>query len=68
MANWDQIKGNWNQVKGQFLERWDDLTSDELAQVRGDRDQLVGLIQEHYGDTREDINDQIDEWAEALKV
>jgi uncharacterized protein YjbJ (UPF0337 family) len=46
---WDQIEGNWKQFKGKVKETWGDLTDDELDQIAGKRDVLLGKIQERYG-------------------
>ena len=35
-----------------------------LAQVMGNRDELVGKVQERYGITREAAERQVDEWAQ----
>lgn len=42
--NWDQIKGNWQQFKSKVKEKWGQLTDDELDQVDGRKDQLVGKL------------------------
>ncbi len=59
--NWEQIKGNWNQLKGQVKTRWGDLTDDDLAVIEGERDKLVGKVQERYGITKEEAERQVDE-------
>jgi uncharacterized protein YjbJ (UPF0337 family) len=64
---WDQIAGEWKQVKGEVRKAWGKLTDDDLEQIRGQRDILVGRIQERYGIAKEEANRQIDEWANKLK-
>lgn len=59
---WDQIAGNWKQFRGEVRKQWGKLTDDDLEQIRGERDVLVGKIQERYGMAKEDVNRQIDEW------
>lgn len=61
--NWDTIRGNWNQLKGQAKQEWGKLTDDDMMQLRGNRDELVGVIQERYGITREAAQRQVDDWA-----
>lgn len=61
--NWDTIRGNWNQLQGQAKQQWGELTDDDLMKVRGNRDELVGVIQERYGLTQEAAQRQVDEWA-----
>ncbi len=59
--NWDEIKGKWNQLKGQAKTRWAKLTDDDLLAVEGNKDQLVGKVQERYGITKEEAERQVDE-------
>lgn len=47
--NKDQFAGQWKAIKGKIKEKWGKLTDDELTQIEGRRDQLVGLIQKKYG-------------------
>ena len=64
--NWDQIEGKWEQFKGSAREQWGKLTDDELAEARGSREQLAGLIQERYGKTKEEAEREIDEWQSRM--
>jgi uncharacterized protein YjbJ (UPF0337 family) len=48
-AVWEQAKGNWHQFKGTVKAKWNDLTDDELDQMNGERERIVGKIQERYG-------------------
>lgn len=64
--NWEQIKGNWNQFKGMAKQQWGDLTDDDLARMAGDRDRIVGQLQERYGITREEAEQQVDRWGRNL--
>ena len=50
--NWDQIEGKWKQLKGQAQQKWGDLTDDDLDVVNGEREKLVGRVQERYGIAR----------------
>ncbi len=40
--NWDQIEGRWTEMKGKASASWGELTDDELSQIGGKKDQLVG--------------------------
>ncbi|WMS44300.1 CsbD family protein [Acuticoccus sp. MNP-M23] len=64
--NWDQVEGNWKQFTGQAQSKWGKLTDDEVAQAEGDRERLEGLIQERYGDSKEEVRRQVDEWLDNL--
>lgn len=56
------MKGKWNQMKGEAKKKWGNLTDDDLHQVEGDRDKLVGKIQERYGKSKEDAEREVDDW------
>lgn len=51
--NKDLFEGKWNQVKGKVKEKWGKLTDNDLTQINGKRDQLVGKLQERYGYQKE---------------
>ena len=52
-VNWDIIEGKWNQFKGDARVQWGKLTDSDWEQIAGQRDKLVGRLQEHYGWDRE---------------
>jgi len=60
--NSDEIKGNWNILKGKVRQQWGDLTNDDVEQIAGSRDELVGRIQKQYGIAREEAERQVDNW------
>ncbi len=64
--NWNQIKGNWTQFQGKVKEQWGDLTDNEITEIEGHRDQLVGRIQERYGIAREEAERQVNSWERSL--
>lgn len=66
--NWDQVEGKWKQVKGQAKEKWGKLTDDDLNIIDGQRQQLVGRIQERYGLAKEAAEEQVDAFVKALKT
>ena len=42
---WEKFKGSWTQTTGAVKEQWGKLTDDDLLEIEGRRDQLVGKIQ-----------------------
>lgn len=66
--NWDQLQGKWKQYKGKAKARWGKLTDDDLDVIDGNRQQLVGKLQEYYGVTKEVAEKQTHEFAESLKA
>jgi uncharacterized protein YjbJ (UPF0337 family) len=51
--NKDIIEGKYKEMHGQMKEWWGKLTDDELQQAGGNAEQIVGLLQQKYGYTRE---------------
>ncbi|MCK0753823.1 MULTISPECIES: CsbD family protein [Chromohalobacter] len=64
--NWDQIEGRWTEVKGKAKASWGEMTDDELDQVAGKRDQLIGKLQTKYGITKEEAEKRADDWARSV--
>lgn len=60
--NWDEVKGKWKQMSGEVKSRWGKLTDDQIAEIDGERERLVGKIQEAYGISKEAAENQVDEW------
>lgn len=63
--NWDQVQGKWKQLRGSVKEQWGRLTDDDLEQIAGMRDQLVGKLQERYGIVREEAQKKADDWLKT---
>jgi len=64
--NWDRVEGNWMQIKGKVKEQWGKLTDDQLDQIEGRRDRLVGVLQEQYGLAKDQAEKDVDRWYSGL--
>jgi uncharacterized protein YjbJ (UPF0337 family) len=64
--NEDILKGKWKQIRGKSREWWGKLTDDDLDVIDGNREQLIGKLQERYGYTKEHaaqvVNQHLDEF------
>jgi len=56
----DKLKGNWNQITGKLKEKYGELSDDDITQAEGKTDQLIGIIQEKTGESKEKIKEYID--------
>jgi uncharacterized protein YjbJ (UPF0337 family) len=65
--NQDTLKREWSQLRGRVRKRWGKLTNDDLDQVQGDREILVGKLQERYGRTREQVERWFGDWSVVLE-
>jgi uncharacterized protein YjbJ (UPF0337 family) len=67
LMNWDQVEGKWKQMKGEAKTRWGKLTDDDLDTVAGQRDKLVGSVQERYGIAKDQAQREVDDWNTSLR-
>lgn len=51
--NADILKGKWKEIKGGLKQKWGKLTDDDITQIEGMEDRLLGLLQKRYGYTKE---------------
>ena len=58
--NWDIVEGKWDQFKGSAKEKWGDVTDDDVTEMEGKRDKVVGKLQEKYGWTKEKAEQEAD--------
>jgi uncharacterized protein YjbJ (UPF0337 family) len=65
--NRDTFKGQWKQIKGEVKRRWGMLTDDEVDQIDGNFDKLVGRIQERYGYQRDQAERELNEFITTYK-
>lgn len=64
--NWDhKFQSNWNQIKGNVKKQWGKLTDNDLTEIEGRRDRLIGKVQDVYDISEEDARDQVDTFLEA---
>jgi uncharacterized protein YjbJ (UPF0337 family) len=62
VMNRDQASGKWKQIRGRIKEQWGDLTDDELDKAEGNRDYLIGKVQERYGLSKEEVQRRLNEF------
>ena len=60
--NNDTIGGKWKQLKGEAKTQWGKLTDDDLTRSEGNRDKLVGILQERYGHTKDEADRQLNDF------
>jgi len=66
--NEDTFKGQWLQLKGKIREQWGKLTDDDLDQIQGRSEQLIGKLQNRYGIARDEAQRQFDAWMQTSRV
>jgi uncharacterized protein YjbJ (UPF0337 family) len=63
----DILEGQWKQIRGNIKEWWGKLTDDDVDRISGKRDRLVGALQENYGWTKREAEDEIDDRLSDLE-
>jgi uncharacterized protein YjbJ (UPF0337 family) len=64
-VNFDEIKGKFKEWRGDLKAKWGDITDDEWTQIGGEKDKLVGVIQQRYGRSKEEASREVDDfWRE----
>jgi uncharacterized protein YjbJ (UPF0337 family) len=58
------LEGNWNEIKGKLRQKWGQLSDNDLTQVRGNIDELMGVIQRKTGEGRAAIEAFLQEMSD----
>jgi uncharacterized protein YjbJ (UPF0337 family) len=45
----DQLRGKWLQLKGEVKRQWGKLIDDDLTQIEGNYEKIIGMLQQRYG-------------------
>jgi uncharacterized protein YjbJ (UPF0337 family) len=56
--------GKWHELKGKARQQWGKLTDDDITQVNGRMEELVGLLQQRYGYDKAKAKAEINRWLE----
>jgi uncharacterized protein YjbJ (UPF0337 family) len=56
--NADILKGQWKEIKGEVKQKWGKLTDDDLTQIEGKEEQILGLLQKRYGYAKEKAEEE----------
>ena len=72
--NADQLKGKWMQFKGELKQQWGKFIDNDLQQIEGSLDKVLGqlqerygencvtVVQEYYGERIEELMNRADQW------
>ncbi|ANC78421.1 uncharacterized protein YjbJ (UPF0337 family) [Fictibacillus halophilus] len=63
----DTMEGKWKQLKGEAKKQWGNLTDDDYDQAQGDREKMIGKIQERHGRKREEAEREYDDWYSRME-
>ena len=65
--NEDILKGKWHETQGAVKARWGKLTDDDLTEVSGESEKLMGVLQTRYGYAKEKAESEYKDFISSLK-
>ena len=60
--NKDVLKTRWAEVKGEIQNWWSDLTAEDVESIQGDKEKLIGKLQERYLYGRERAEQELNDF------
>jgi len=66
--NKDILAGKWKEMKGRVKEQWGKITDDELDRAEGKAEQMIGLLQQRYGYSKERAQEEYDRFMKDQEM
>lgn len=60
------FEGKWKELRGRVQERWGELTDNELDQIEGKSEKMIGLLQAKYGYASDKAEQEFNEFLKEL--
>lgn len=67
ILNQDVLAGKWKQAQGMAKQWWGKLTDDDLKRINGRIEELIGKVQERYGYTKEQAEQEVARFMNQFK-
>ena len=64
---WDKLEGSWQELKGAVRQKWGKLTDQDLEQIGGAKDRLVGALKTRYGYEKDKATTEAESWIKTLE-
>lgn len=65
--NKDIFEGKWTQFKSAIQKTWADISDNDLEKIKGKKNDLIGLIQASYGETKEAIEQKVNKLIKTMR-
>jgi uncharacterized protein YjbJ (UPF0337 family) len=66
--NEDILKGKWLEMKGRIQERWGKLTDNELGEIEGKGQKLLGILRNKYGYIKDKAELEYEDSVELVEI
>ena len=60
------FEGKWRELKGAVKEKWGKLTEDDLKEIDGKRESLLGKLQTQYGYAKDKAETELSTFEKAF--
>ena len=60
----ENITGKWTEFKGEATQMWGKLTGDELERTKGNVKAIAGVLEQKYGELKDEAKAQFDQLVE----
>jgi uncharacterized protein YjbJ (UPF0337 family) len=62
--NWEHVESNWAECKGKVKHNWSEISEPQLAMIAGNRERLVNVIEDTYGISQQQVEQQLMDWQD----
>jgi uncharacterized protein YjbJ (UPF0337 family) len=62
--NSSELESKWQKLKGEIRSQWGKLTDDDLERIAGNKDKLIGVVQERYGYVWDEARQMVDRYLD----
>lgn len=66
--NADVLEGKWGQFKGELKRQWGKFPDDDLMEIEGNYEKLLGKLPERYGERKDEISGWADNMVSAQQA
>jgi uncharacterized protein YjbJ (UPF0337 family) len=66
--NEDILKGKWQEIKGRVKEKWGKLTDNDLGEIEGKGEKLLGILRKKYGYIRDKAEPEYKDSVELAEI
>jgi uncharacterized protein YjbJ (UPF0337 family) len=62
--NSNDLESKWQKLRGEIRSQWGKLTDDDLERIAGNKDKLIGAVQERYGYVWDEARQMVDRYLD----
>jgi len=67
-VSWEDLRVRWDELSQHASQKWTKLTARDLRVIAGNRERLVGILQQKYGAHRRTIEREVRAFTQTLSA